>query len=276
MPSNILMPKGGQTTDESVLLNWKKNVGDKIQRGDVLFEIETDKAVMEVESFAGGILLEQRYKEGDTVEAGEVVAVIGEASETKVSEPVKASPAARHLAKEEGIDLAKIAASIKDRPVKKADIPIKVKSTEKPAAVSNSYFVTAKADMSQIMRIMEELDKHPGNSASKINMIDLMKKCVAKAIEKYPLLGSVTDIRIIDIMISGITCVIPSLLEKEACVLTLGGIRKSTVVIGKDVEIRPVMEIAGSFDRNLTDEGYGASFLDEIRRLAEDPFLFLI
>lgn len=78
MAHKILMPSGGQTTDEMVILRWNKNVGDKVLRGDILFEIETDKASMSVESFTDGILLEVLFQEGELVKEGTVVAYVGD------------------------------------------------------------------------------------------------------------------------------------------------------------------------------------------------------
>jgi pyruvate dehydrogenase E2 component (dihydrolipoamide acetyltransferase) len=79
--TKILMPSSGQTTNESLIVRWLKKVGDEVKQGDALFEIETDKAVMEVESFADGVLLKINYTEGDTVTAGEIVAYIGNQGE---------------------------------------------------------------------------------------------------------------------------------------------------------------------------------------------------
>lgn len=77
MAKQITMPAGGQTSDSSKIYKWHKNVGDSVRRGDVLFEIETDKAVLEVESYADGYLIAKYYDEGDEVTAGEAVAYIG-------------------------------------------------------------------------------------------------------------------------------------------------------------------------------------------------------
>ena len=81
MLTKIIMPSGGQTTNESLIVKWNKNVGDIVKKGDVLFEIETDKAVMQIESYADGTLLEVKYAEGEYVTTGEAVAYIGDAGE---------------------------------------------------------------------------------------------------------------------------------------------------------------------------------------------------
>ncbi len=57
MATPIIMPKFGQMTEESAIVEWLKKEGDKIAKGDILFTVETDKSVMEVESFEAGTLL---------------------------------------------------------------------------------------------------------------------------------------------------------------------------------------------------------------------------
>jgi len=82
MAHAILMPKPGQMTEECTLIVWRKAEGDVVHKGDVLFEIETDKSVMEVESFDEGVLLRQVVPQGATVPVSAVCAWIGEAGET--------------------------------------------------------------------------------------------------------------------------------------------------------------------------------------------------
>lgn len=86
---NIMMPPGGQTTDESLIAKWRKQVGDKIKRGDILFEIETDKATLEVESYCEGYLRAVRYLEGEKASTGEIVAFVGEKEEPVPGDPLK-------------------------------------------------------------------------------------------------------------------------------------------------------------------------------------------
>ena len=81
MVHSILMPKPGQMTEECVLVAWHKQEGDPVARGDVLFEIETDKAVMDVEAFDEGVLLKRCVEEGQTVPVNTVCAYVGEPGE---------------------------------------------------------------------------------------------------------------------------------------------------------------------------------------------------
>jgi pyruvate dehydrogenase E2 component (dihydrolipoamide acetyltransferase) len=78
MLTKITMPSGGTNTDQLTVVSWKKQVGDPIKRGDILLEVETDKAVLEVESFAQGTLLKRLIEEGASGTVGEVIAYIGQ------------------------------------------------------------------------------------------------------------------------------------------------------------------------------------------------------
>jgi len=79
--SEIVMPKLSDTMTEGRLVSWKKQVGDTVRRGEVLAEVETDKANMELESFTEGVLLEIRVKPGELAQVGTVIAVIGQPGE---------------------------------------------------------------------------------------------------------------------------------------------------------------------------------------------------
>ena len=95
MAHPILMPKPGQMTEECVLVAWHKRVGDKVEKGDVLFEIETDKSNMDVEAFEKGVLLKRVVEEGQTVPVNAVCGYVGEPGEAVPdAEPVGAAPVA--------------------------------------------------------------------------------------------------------------------------------------------------------------------------------------
>lgn len=91
MATRITMPSWGQTTDESLIAKWRKQVGDTVKRGEELFDIESDKAAQSVESFAEGTLLAILHGEGETVSSGEVVAIIGVPGES-ITVPSDAAP----------------------------------------------------------------------------------------------------------------------------------------------------------------------------------------
>lgn len=75
------MPKMSDTMEEGVIAGWLKKVGDDIKSGDILAEVETDKATMELESYDDGVLLHVGVKDGDSVPVDGVIAIIGEKGE---------------------------------------------------------------------------------------------------------------------------------------------------------------------------------------------------
>src|SRR6476469_8271234 len=81
MPSEIKMPQQSDTMTEGTVIKWLKKEGDKIKAGDIVAEIETDKAVMEMESFDSGTLAAVLVKDGQKVPVGTTLAVIASASE---------------------------------------------------------------------------------------------------------------------------------------------------------------------------------------------------
>jgi pyruvate dehydrogenase E2 component (dihydrolipoamide acetyltransferase) len=81
MAEVINMPRLSDTMEEGTVAKWLKKVGDKIEEGDILAEIETDKATMEFESFNEGTLLYIGIKEGDTAPVDSLLAIIGEEGE---------------------------------------------------------------------------------------------------------------------------------------------------------------------------------------------------
>ncbi|MDO1499742.1 pyruvate dehydrogenase complex dihydrolipoamide acetyltransferase [Winogradskyella maritima] len=81
MAEVINMPRLSDTMEEGTVASWLKSVGDKIEEGDILAEIETDKATMEFESFHEGTLLHIGVQEGETTKVDELLAIIGEEGE---------------------------------------------------------------------------------------------------------------------------------------------------------------------------------------------------
>src|SRR5215213_7542077 len=93
MAETISMPKLGFDMAEGTLVRWVKNEGENVNKGDVLAEIETDKATVEVESSASGVIRKLLVEAGSVVPVGDPIAVVGSADEkideapTKVVEP---------------------------------------------------------------------------------------------------------------------------------------------------------------------------------------------
>ena len=81
MSVDIVMPRLSDSMEEGTILTWIKSVGDPVEVGEELVEIETDKANMVFESDAAGTLIEIVAGEGDTLPIGDVIARVGEAGE---------------------------------------------------------------------------------------------------------------------------------------------------------------------------------------------------
>ena len=81
MATPIIMPKFGQMTEESAIVEWRKKEGDKVTKGDILFTVETDKSVMEAESFCDGTLLKILIQPGVNVPVASTVGFIGQPGE---------------------------------------------------------------------------------------------------------------------------------------------------------------------------------------------------
>ena len=93
---DVLMPQLGETVLEGTVATWYKAEGDGVQKGDVLLDVETDKAAVEIEAQEAGVLSKIAVPEGETVDVGTVLAVIavdGEAAATKPAEEAAPAPA---------------------------------------------------------------------------------------------------------------------------------------------------------------------------------------
>src|SRR4029453_15944555 len=76
MSTEVVMPQMGESIAEGTITKWLKQVGERVERDEPLFEISTDKVDAEIPSPAAGTLTEVRFKEGDTVDVNTVVAVL--------------------------------------------------------------------------------------------------------------------------------------------------------------------------------------------------------
>jgi len=81
MATPIIMPKFGQMTEESAIVEWRKKEGEKVTKGDILFTVETDKSVMEAESFCDGTLLKILVQPGVNVPVASTVGFVGQPGE---------------------------------------------------------------------------------------------------------------------------------------------------------------------------------------------------
>ena len=142
----VKVPVLAESVPDATLLNWYKQVGERVERGDNLIDLETDKVTLEVAAPEAGVIKEIRYQSGEVVLANDILAVIdteavaantgSAAAPVAVATPAsvaapQAGPAARKLAAETGVDPASIQGSGKDGRVTKSDI---LARTNQPAA----------------------------------------------------------------------------------------------------------------------------------------------
>src|SRR3989442_9157436 len=100
MASQIKLPRLGQGMESGTIVRWLKSEGDKVEKGEPLYELDTDKVTQEVEADASGVLLKISVQDGE-VEVGRTIAVIGEAGE-EVEEPEEPEePAEAKVAEDE-------------------------------------------------------------------------------------------------------------------------------------------------------------------------------
>jgi pyruvate dehydrogenase E2 component (dihydrolipoamide acetyltransferase) len=170
---DVIMPRLSDTMTEGILVQWLKQEGEPVQRGEVLAEIETDKATMELEAYDSGVLTRIIAAPGSTVPIGQPIAVIGEQSAVAVvpaaadvplavtpslsaadgvaatAEPapwreppatstVRTSPLARQLARNHGLDIAGIPGTGPGGRVVRADVETAIAASSGTAPVASA------------------------------------------------------------------------------------------------------------------------------------------
>jgi len=269
MQEVILMPRLSDTMTEGVIAAWHKKVGDNVKKGDILADIETDKATMELESYKEGKLLYTGAEKGQKIAVNDLLAIIGEegkvnvqqivdaaknkgttpvagkeqategVSSKSVPEPVaadahalngngriKASPLAKKLASEKGIDLSKLHGSGDFGRIVKKDVTeftpsasAPASTAQKPAAVSAApagqvsfddvpvsqmrkviakrlaeskftspeFYLTITVDMDQAVSSRTRINE---TAPVKISFNDFVLKATALALKKHPAVNS--------------------------------------------------------------------------------------
>ena len=138
--AEIIVPELAESITEGTISTWFKQVGDSVEKGENVLELETDKVNVEIVSEEAGVISELKAEEGDTVEVGQVIAIVGEGSGAPAADSAKeektednkeesksesvasesadedasvvvATPSARKLAREKGIDIKDINAA---------------------------------------------------------------------------------------------------------------------------------------------------------------------
>jgi len=206
----IRMPKMSDTMTEGTIVSWQKKVGDKVKSGELLAEVETDKATMELESYEDGTLLYIGVEAGNSVKVDDIIAIIGEAGanyqvllqagstdsvvqaaptatsnesvQEKVSssaqvadvkvtdERIKVSPLAKKLAEEKGLDIHNLKGSGDNGRIVKRDVESYI-PTVKPANTQSAATVSSSPAVSSTALGQVSFDEVP---------VSQMRKTIAR------------------------------------------------------------------------------------------------
>jgi len=279
MAREVRLPQLGQTMEEGTVVNILVKVGDEVNKGDVIFEIETDKATLEMESPAEGFVKFVLAELDETLAVGAPLLVLGgededvpqsfvdslkadasaaeaapareadtagaaapaepaQAEQVKAAGKVLASPRAKKLAQELGVDLAAVAGTgpggkITEQDVKEAGAAKPAKEAAPTEAKSGAtvpvnrlqkitaekmlkskreipcFYLTVKVDMTDLVELRTQLNK---SGDVKLSYNDFIIKAVATGLEKYPIMTGQLDgevIRLADSINVGLAISVP-------------------------------------------------------------------
>jgi pyruvate dehydrogenase E2 component (dihydrolipoamide acetyltransferase) len=237
MATDVIMPALGVAQETGKVLRWLLSEGEEVEKGAPIMEIETDKVTVEVEAPASGRLAEVRFPEGADVPVGDVVALILAAGEEAPSGPSGsepqgrgngaaaaeawqrervsgsepqgsgaplrtrrplASPKARRIAEERGVDLASLTGSGPRGAVIAADVETGPTGAPAPSAIwqrmaerttaswqaAPHFYLTREVDASRLNAWRESARRRPGYE--RLTHTDLLVKIAAAALERHP------------------------------------------------------------------------------------------
>lgn len=260
MAKEIRLPQLGQTMEEGTIISCTVKVGDQVKKGDVIFEIETDKATLEMESPAEGFVKHILVETGQTLPVGNCLLVVGEKDEdvpqefidslsgtpagappaaaaAKPAGKVIASPRAKKLAQELGVELTTVTGTgpgsrITEDDVKKVASGKPAKGPAAEAKLGQTipvnrlqkitaermlkskreipcFYLTVKADVTELVELRTKMN---ANSGVKLAYNDFIIKAVATSLEKFPVMTGQLDgetIRLADSIGIGLAISVP-------------------------------------------------------------------
>ena len=244
MATNVIMPSLGFDMTEGRLARWLKNEGDPVEKGQAIAEIETEKATVEIEAAASGILARTIVQAGETVPVGTVIGVIVETGEEVVSVPappappppapfpeagegdapsearVKASPVARRMAEEAGLDLSRIKETGPGGRVLERDVQAAIAARFAPEPhgvpagpppgetvplsrmrqtiarrmteskkMAPHFYVTVEINMDEAMKMRDQLNSLAPET-ERISVNDLIVAAAARTLARFPALNA--------------------------------------------------------------------------------------
>jgi 2-oxoglutarate dehydrogenase E2 component (dihydrolipoamide succinyltransferase) len=276
MSVEVVMPQMGESITEGTVSKWLKSVGERIEKDEAILEISTDKVDAEVPSPGAGTILEIRYNEGDTVEVGTVLAVIGAEGER----PAAISPAQQPKPAAEVAVPAPVAAS-EPEPRNSEPAPVSASASSAPSSPSEATDV-----------IMPQM----GESITEGTVSKWLKAAGEKIEKDEPILEISTDKvdaevpspaagTLLEILVSeGETVEIGAVLARigaEGAVAQPTSPRPSAPPVAAETprvealppQALPVPPQAKAASAGVSNGGNGTSTIDELRRSKSSPLV---
>src|SRR5262245_10401460 len=144
--SNIVVPQLGESVVEARIARWLKKAGDRVEVGEPVVELETEKIDLEVSAEKGGVIAKIARQEGEDVKIGELLAVVDESGAAVAAPPaaaapngsaaddLRATPTARRVAKDHDVKIENVQGSGSAGRVMKQDVQAAIAPAAKPAA----------------------------------------------------------------------------------------------------------------------------------------------
>lgn len=304
------MPKLGLTMQEGTVSAWNVAPGDEVKAGDVIFVVETDKIATEVEARGDGRIEDIRVGEGDTVPVGAVVATwTGPAlgaegtdagqygaktaperlsspqelpapavlEKSTAGERILATPYARRLAKEAGLDLAAIDGSGPGGRIKAADVTphlahvseASLEPARQAAPATIPFSAMIDVDLTTLLDLQARL-------AAEVDAGFTVGALVERALERASI-GTDLAVELVDISATGAAWLLPPLAAGQAILVSMGSPRPEYRPDSADAPVlRQVASLGMVGDPRQISAESGAMLLGAIARLLENPLKILV
>ena len=243
MTMQVLMPKVGLTMTEGKIVEWKKQEGDRVEKGEILFVFDTEKVAFEVEAAHSGFLARILKPVDETVQVGEVVGLLTESEEEQAElnrekprvpqdgpeaqgpevradrgEKIRATPMARRIARERGVDLMNVSASGIGGRIRMEDVESAAGSTPSPQGAPEEaegrlvklslmrkiiaermmagkretaqIYMTVSIDATNLLETRERLPLLEKSEGVRPTITDLLMKICASAVSRHPILNT--------------------------------------------------------------------------------------
>ena len=243
MTLQVLMPKVGLTMTEGRIVEWKKREGERVEKGEILFVFDTEKVAFEVEAAHSGFLARILKQVDETVQVGEVVGLLAESEEEQAElngekppvpqegpetpgpdvradrgEKVRATPMARRIARERGIDLENVSATGAGGRIRMEDVESAAGSAPSPQGAPEEaegrlvklsgmrkiiaermmtgkretaqIYMTVSIDATNLLETRERLPLLEKSEGVRPTITDLLMKICASAVSSHPILNT--------------------------------------------------------------------------------------